>query len=92
MARFLIPLLAIVTLSGCQLLGGAAADPGSTFNAETVDTINNSTEVINQQFTFKQLLLFALLAGWAIPGPMEFLGGIFKGIFGGIASVVKLFK
>ena len=46
--------------------------------AETVDTVNQTSNVITNQLEPWVLGVIILLAGWAIPSPAEMFGGLLK--------------
>lgn len=63
------------------LLVGCSSVPGSQeVVAETVDTVNQSSSVINNDLEPWVLGVIILLAGWAIPSPGEMLRGLVSGI------------
>ncbi len=64
-----IIVLAAIILAGCTLA------PPQDVTAETIGTVDQTSQVINNTgMDFKTLIMFAVLAGWAIPSPAEMLG------------------
>lgn len=62
----LITLCLVATLSGCSMV------PGQDVTAENIESVDMTSKVINNMgMDWKTLLLFTLLAGWAIPSPSQ---------------------
>ena len=67
--RGYVVVLAVIVLAGCSSI------PAQTVSAETIETVDQTSSVINNMgMDWKVLLLFTLLAGWAIPSPSQMLG------------------
>lgn len=61
--------IAVLVLAGCSMV------PAQDVSAETIETVDQTSSVINNTgMDWKTLLLFTLLAGWAIPSPAQMLG------------------
>jgi hypothetical protein len=72
--------IAILAVAGC-----AMNPPPQEVIAETIGTVDQTSSVINNVgMDWKTLLLFALLAGWAIPSPGQ--------MFGWLAGPLSFFK
>ena len=64
-----ILVIAAIILTGCSMV------PAQDVTAETIDTVDQTSSVVNNMgMDWKTLLLFSLLAGWAIPSPSQMLG------------------
>jgi hypothetical protein len=62
--------IAVLLIAGC-----AGMTPSQTVAADTIETVDQTSSVINNTgMDWKTLLLFTLLAGWAIPSPAQMLG------------------
>lgn len=69
---------AIVVLLAVLFLGGCAATgiPAQEFTAEAIETVEANNTVQNDYgMSPLELGALILLAGWAIPSPLEMLGG-----------------
>ena len=76
MVRVCLIVIAILMLAGCTMA------PPQEVIAETIGTVDQTSSVItNTGMDFKTLLVFVLLAGWAIPSPSEMFGWICKAFF-----------
>lgn len=54
------------------LLTGCSMVPGQDVTAENIESVDMTSKVINNMgMDWKTLLLFTLLAGWAIPSPSQ---------------------
>lgn len=68
----LIVLIAVLFLGGCAATG----IPAQEFAAETIETVQANNTVENDYgMSPMELGALILLAGWAIPSPLEMLGG-----------------
>jgi len=66
-------------LIGLLLIAGCAGVAPQEVSADTIGTVDQTSSVVtNTGMDFKTLIIFALLAGWAIPSPMSMLTGMFK--------------
>lgn len=64
-----IIVLAVILLTGCSMV------PGQDVTAETIESVDMTSKVVNNMgMDWKTLLLFTLLAGWAIPSPSQIFG------------------
>jgi uncharacterized protein YceK len=67
--RGYVVVLAVMFLAGCSMV------PAQTVSAEAIETVDQTSSVINNMgMDWKTLLLLVLLAGWAIPSPSQMLG------------------
>ncbi len=58
--------LVLTILTGCSMV------PGQDVTAESIETVDQTSKVVNNMgMDWKTLLLFTLLAGWAIPSPSQ---------------------
>ena len=65
---YLIVIAAII-LTGCSMV------PGQDVVADTIDTVDQTSSIVNNTgMDWKTLVLFTLLAGWAIPSPSQMVG------------------
>jgi hypothetical protein len=90
MKRYFCYLILIGFLTGCEMLGGSGSAVAATTTNSGQIAGDMTTEIENtiNQMTWWQFGAVVLLAGWAIPSPMEMI----RGMFGGVFSIVKLFK
>ena len=80
-------LLVLVSMVVFILLTGCAGMPSpQEVAAETIDTVNQTSSVVNNQIDTKTLIIIIFLAGWALPS----FSSMFGGLFGGIFKVLKL--
>ena len=64
-----IIVIAAIILTGCSMV------PAQDVTAETIETVDQTSKVVNNMgMDWKTLLLFTLLAGWAIPSPSQIFG------------------
>ena len=64
-----IIVIAAIILTGCSMV------PSQAVTAETIETVDQTSKVVNNMgMDWKTLLLFTLLAGWAIPSPSQIFG------------------
>jgi uncharacterized protein YceK len=64
-----IVLTVMIVMAGCSMV------PAQTVAADTIETVDQTSSVINNMgMDWKTLLLFTLLAGWAIPSPSQIFG------------------
>ena len=70
--------LAIITIFALYILCGCSGIPApQEVVADTIGTVDQTSEVVNNTgMDFKTLVMFAVLAGWAIPSPAEMLTGL----------------
>lgn len=81
-------LVVSLLLGGLLILTGCAGVPApQEVVAETVDTINQTSNIVTNEMEPWMLGVIILLAGWAIPSPGEMI----RGLFSFIASIRKLF-
>lgn len=79
----------IVILVSLLLLCGCAGIPSpQEVSAEAIDTVNQTSSVINNDIEPWMLGVIILLAGWAIPSPGEMI----RGLFSFINSIRSLFR
>jgi len=74
-------MLILVFLTGC-----AGMPSPQEVTAEAIDTVNQTSNVINNDIEPWMLGVIILLAGWAIPSPGEMI----RGLFGFIGAIRKL--
>ena len=79
----LIFLMLVMLLTGCGIVPAP-----QEVAAETIDTVNQVSNVITNKIEPWILGVIILLAGWAIPSPMEMV----RGLFGFVGSIIKLFR
>jgi hypothetical protein len=65
-------------MMGCGLMSAPPIEVPMEITAEAIGTVDQTSSVVssivnNVGMDWKTLLLFTLLAGWAIPGPGEIL-------------------
>ena len=77
-------LMGVLFLQGC----GIVPDIPQEVVAETIGTVSQVSNVVTNQVEPWLIGVIILLAGWAIPSPMEMA----RGLFGFIGGTVKLFK
>ena len=70
-----------ITVIACMfialLLYGCAGIPSpQEVSAEAIDTVNQTSSVVNNELEPWVLGVIILLAGWAIPSPMEMIRGL----------------
>ena len=76
-------MMMLLVLTGC-----AGVPAPQEVTAETIDTVSQISNVITNNIEPWVLGVIILLAGWAIPSPMEMI----RGLFGFVGGVVKLFR
>jgi branched-subunit amino acid permease len=72
--------LIVIALSLLYILFGCAGmTPDQSVVADSVGVVDQTSEIVNNTgMDFKTLIVFAVLAGWAIPSPSEMFSWIGK--------------
>ena len=78
--RGYVVVILVLAMMGCGLVP-PPIDVPMEVAAESIDSVNQTSSVVSSVITntgmdWKTLLLFTLLAGWAIPSPMQMLGWV----------------
>lgn len=72
MMRVLAVIIILIVLGGCAATG----IPAQEFTAEAIETVEANNTVQNDYgMSPLELGALILLAGWAIPSPLEMIGG-----------------
>ena len=88
MPKYFLQKILIFTITLLVLWGCSAVPTPQAVTAESIDSVQQTSNVITNEISPWIMGIVILLAGWAIPSPAE----MFKGVGSFIINAVKLFK